>query len=270
MSVPLPTIAAFDPAAATYDADFTHSRLGRWLRVTVWRHLFTAFPPGSAVLELGCGTGEDAVALALRGVRVHATDVSEAMLDAARAKARRHDVADLIRFGRIDLAAPDIGALPDAPERFDGAFSNFGALNCVADLRPAALALAERVRPGGRVVLVTMGPLCPWEWLWYGARGQFGTALRRLRRTSVARLDADTTLPVWYPSPRRLKSEFAPYFRPLATKGIGVLLPPSFARDVVARRPRLFTALARADAAAGRFFPGAWLNDHVLVILERQ
>ena len=270
MTAPLPTISAFDRAASTYDADFTHSRLGRWLRAAVWRHLFETFPPGSAVLELGCGTGEDAVALALRGVRVHATDVSDAMLDAARTKAHRHGLADQIRFERLDLAAPDLDVLADAPAHFDGAFSNFGALNCIADRRPVARALAERVRPGGRVVLVTMGPLCPWEWLWYGAQGKLGTATRRLRRAPVARLDADTALTVWYPTPRRLKAEFAPYFRPLGTRGIGVLLPPSFARRAVEHRPRFFAALARADAFAGRFFSGTWLNDHTLVILERK
>ena len=44
---------------------------------------------GERVLELNCGTGEDAVHLARRGVRVLATDNSPRMLAAARSKIAR-------------------------------------------------------------------------------------------------------------------------------------------------------------------------------------
>ncbi|MFW6119217.1 MAG: class I SAM-dependent methyltransferase [Planctomycetota bacterium] len=43
---------------------------------------------GDVVVEFGCGTGEFAVQAALAGARVRACDVSPAMLDSARAKAR--------------------------------------------------------------------------------------------------------------------------------------------------------------------------------------
>lgn len=275
------TVHAFDPVAATYDAAFTHHPLGRWLRAAVHRHLFAAFRPGDRVLELGCGTGEDAVALARHGVSVHATDASLAMLAVARGKSLRCGLNGQVQFARLDLAA--LPAEPDnefhsstkETERFtpeppyDGAFSNFGALNCVRDRRRVGRALSAWVRPGGRVVLVVMGPLCPWEWLWYGLRGRLGTALRRFRPGIVARLGDGAAVRVWYPSPRRLRREFAPYFRPVRTIGIGVVLPPSFARGLVDRRPRLFERLARLDAHLGAVFPGTWLNDHYLLVLER-
>ena len=78
----------FDALAADYDRSFTASAIGQRMRAAVWRRLDTAFAPGERVLELNCGTGEDAVHLAERGVRVLATDVSPASSPAFRARHR--------------------------------------------------------------------------------------------------------------------------------------------------------------------------------------
>lgn len=107
------TAAAFDPWAPGYDAEFTESVTGRALRATVWHHLGGLFQPGQRVLELGCGTGEDAVWLACRGVEVHATDASPAMLEVAGRKAVASGVADRISFAPLNLAR--IAAEPPPP-----------------------------------------------------------------------------------------------------------------------------------------------------------
>ncbi|MEZ4768408.1 MAG: methyltransferase domain-containing protein [Caldilineales bacterium] len=106
-SRPAPTNGAhpFDAAAGSYDAEFTGTQLARWLRETVWSVLGETFAPGDRVLELGCGTGEDAVWLAQRGVHVTATDASTAMLDAAQRKAAAVGISDLIDFAAFDLAS---------------------------------------------------------------------------------------------------------------------------------------------------------------------
>jgi SAM-dependent methyltransferase len=260
----------FDAAAPSYDTDFTERRLGRWLREAVWGYLGAAFQPGEHVLELGCGTGEDAVWLARRGVRVEATDGSPAMLAAAQRKVAETKVGDRVSFSHLDLNA--IGSEFRIPHSafYDGAFSNFGALNCVPDRRPIAEALAGAVRSGGRVVLVVMGPLCPWEWAWHLGHGQAGTAFRRFRRGVEAHVGDGRTVRVWYPSPRRLCAEFAPEFKHIETVGIGAFLPPSYFAHLVDRWPRMFGGLAKLDSSLGRFFPWTWLNDHYLMVLERK
>ncbi len=259
--------APFDTVAAEYDAAFTEHRLGRWLRAAVWDRLEAAFAPGDQVLELGCGTGEDAVYLAQRGRRVHVTDGSSAMLEIARHKALLKGAGDRITFSQLDLNTLDPNHLPT--QKYAGIFSNFGALNSLPDRRPLAEALARWIRPGGRLALVVMGPLCPWEWGWYLAQGRVRTAFRRFRPGSIAHLGEGATMRVWYPSPRRLRKEFGPYFRHRETVGIGVLLPPTFAQGLVDRRPGFFERLAVLDRRIGGVFPGTWLNDHYLTIFER-
>ncbi|MFQ5593399.1 MAG: class I SAM-dependent methyltransferase [Anaerolineae bacterium] len=286
----------FDRVAGDYDATFTASRLGRWLREAVWEWLEASFQPGDHVLELGCGTGEDAVWLAQGGVQVLATDASPAMLEVAQRKAEAIGVAEQLSFAQLDLLdigywvldikAPSQHATPNTQylipntqypipniqypiSNFDGAYSNFGALNCVPDRRPIAEVLAQWVRPGGRVVLVVMGPLCPWEVVWHLAHGEAWTAFRRFRSGIEAHAGENATVRVWYPSPRRLRAEFAPHFRHLETAGIGALLPPSYLSHLVDRWPRLFERLAMLDRRLGRVFPWTWLNDHYLSVFER-
>jgi SAM-dependent methyltransferase len=264
----------FDVAAPTYDAEFTHTHLARWLRDSVQAHLATVFHPGDRVLELGCGTGEDALWLAHRGVRVTATDVSLAMLDVAQHKAAAAGLADL-----IDFAAFDLISLPSPIDNsqfsidnspFSGAFSNFGPLNCLLDRRHVAAALGGLVRTGGQVVLVLMAPVCPWEIGWHLLHGQVQPAFRRFRRGAAAHVGDGKTIRVWYPSPHTLAAEFAPYFELRKLVGIGSLLPPSYLSNLVDRRPVLFERLARAERRAGTTWPWTWLNDHYLMVLERR
>jgi ubiquinone/menaquinone biosynthesis C-methylase UbiE len=61
--------AAFDAIAEEYDATFTNSHLGRILRRRVWQILAANISEGQHILELACGTGEDAIWLARRNVR---------------------------------------------------------------------------------------------------------------------------------------------------------------------------------------------------------
>lgn len=263
----------FDAVAPGYDRAFTETPLGRWYRSLVWERLERAFRPGDHVLELGCGTGEDAIWLAGRGVRVTATDASSEMLTIARRKAVDRGVDGDVRFSRLDLNAVDEEAdqLPSTMnDAYDGAYSCFGPLNCVEDRRALAGALARAIRPGGRLVLVVMGPLCPWEVLWHAAHLEPGAAIRRLRSGAPARVGDGGTLPVWYPSIGRLEAEFAPHFDVLDRIGLGLLTPPTAMDGLVQRAPRLFNRLAVLDRRAVRLKPWLWLNDHYLLHLERR
>src|SRR5215212_940281 len=83
----LDTQRAFDSVAADYDGPKGNNALIQRMRETVWRALMEACPPGARLLDLGCGTGIDAIELARRGYAVLATDWSPQMVERTRARA---------------------------------------------------------------------------------------------------------------------------------------------------------------------------------------
>jgi SAM-dependent methyltransferase len=273
--------SVFDAVAGDYDADFTGTRLGRMLRQRVWRLLGLHFAAGDHVLELACGTGEDAVWLAKRGIRVTATDASAEMTRIAGDKAVRNGVAGLVSVQRCSLeqladGEPVArsgwrvagGGQPSADLLlYDGAFSNFGGLNTVGDWRPLAKALAGMVRDGGKVILVPMGPFCPWEVGWHLAHGRPKMAVRRFGGRATAEVGRGS-ISLWYPTAARLRRDFGPWFRYLGTESLGLWLPPTYLGHLVERWPGLFSRLDRLEAATARY-GGGW-GDHFVIVLERK
>lgn len=262
------TRAAFDAAADTYDQDFTHTDLGRWLRRRVWQRLATHFQPDDFVLELGCGTGEDAVWLAQRGVRVLATDASPVMLQQTQKKAEAAEVAHLIQVAPLDLNQLSAFNLPVG--QFDGVFSNFGPVNCTNDWRGLGQFLAQHVKSGGFVGLGVMSPFCLWETLWHGVHLNFKTAFRRLKRQTTATLPDGTSFPIYYPSPPQLASAFQPDFEQLDLCGLGVFLPPSDIFGVIEKRPRLAKRLLWLETHVAHRWPFLTWADHYWIEFSRQ
>jgi SAM-dependent methyltransferase len=261
-------VRAFDKTAPRFD-----DRFGAWRSVLAQRtavrdYLTRIFPDGSRLLELGAGTGEDAVYMLGRGRSVTITDGSPHMVELATAKVRAAgygpDVAPVHQVVLEDIAR---FASSRAPASFDGVYSNFAALNCVRDLGSLAAPLARLVRPGGRCALVMFGPLSVGELIVETLRGRPSAAVRRLRSGAAPAKLGGEHFEVWYPSPRAVARSLAPYFRLRAVRGIGILVPPSAAEPWISRFPRVVSAMAAIDRSLSA--PLALLADHVLIHLER-
>jgi SAM-dependent methyltransferase len=224
------------------------------MRQAVWRRLEVLWPAGSRIVELNCGTGVDAAWLGERGVAVLATDASEGMVDVAR---RRGVDARQMRAESAAQLAP-LGP-------FDGALSNFGGLNCVADLGAVVDGLAACVRPGGTVVLCIMGPVVPWEWLWFLVHGQPRAAFRRFARVTWWR-----GMPIRYPAVRTVRRALAPSFTVERVWALGALIPPSYVEGWARRHRRTLARLADVERRIERWPGVAQLADHYVLEVVRR
>lgn len=251
---------AFDSQAESYDRQFTRTRIGTAMRAAVWARCGAHFRPGDQILEMNCGTGEDARWLATQGMQVLATDISPAMIEVSRAKLAAVPQAPAVTFQT--LAWEHLGTLAAGP--FDGMLSNFGGLNCVADLEGAALRLAEKLRPGAVAILCIMGPRVPWEWLWFLSRGRPGSAFRRMRGPRQW-----SGIAIRYPTIGATVNAFAPHFRLLRAGAIGALLPPPYTEKSLGRYPRVLAALEHLERRWEEKWPLPQLADHYLLELER-
>ena len=112
-------------------------------------HSDTGYPPGSRVLEGGCGIGAQTATLARQspGATIVAVDVSAASLYAAREQTRSAHLESVV-FGQADIYS-----LPFAPASFDHVFVCF-VLEHVSLPTEALSSLRSVLRPGGTVTVI--------------------------------------------------------------------------------------------------------------------
>jgi ubiquinone/menaquinone biosynthesis C-methylase UbiE len=259
--------AAFDGIAQDYDRIFTHSLLGRAHRSLVHSVLRRHLRKGQRVLDLNCGTGEDAIYLASLGVPVLACDISVRMVEVARQKAECSGYGSIVEL--MVCANEQLANLADRGP-FDAILSNFGGLNCTADLAQVASELSRLVRPGGRIFLCMINRSCAWEILWYATRGNWRKAFRRLSPGGTRASIGGTNLDVRYPSVSDMRRAFAPLFRLESWSGIGVVLMPSGLASGFQERKWLIDLLKRIDRWLGALPLFRGFADHILFEFVRE
>jgi SAM-dependent methyltransferase len=255
-------VRAFDAMADSYDDVFTFSPIGRAQREQVWRVADQLFLPGMNILELNCGTGEDAIHFGQRGVHVTAIDASSRMI--ARAKLRASGLNLPIQFSC--LSSELLTAL--RPRVLDGIFSNFSGLNCVRDLNQVARSMSFLLAPGNNALLCLSTRFCLWESAWFGVRGQFAKAVRRWNGRSVVRV-CDSEVEVLYPTTRELGNAFEPWFRLCDVTGVGIFVPPSYMNRHLQQGGRVLERFAGIDRLVCRLPLLRIIGDHMLLRFER-
>jgi SAM-dependent methyltransferase len=208
---------------------------------------------GASLLDIGSGTGEDAVWLQARGFQVTGIDPSPAMCEIAAAKASRsRDRAVFHNHGLLDFKAA---------EPFDAVYSNFGAMNCIP-IGDWAAALSRLVVPGGKAFLVLMGgrplPLLLRE----------GPSAWTRRTASRVRVGAGS-VDVAYPAPSAIKRALGAGFRIERTETLGALVPSPGMADWPRRNPILFGLLAALEKVVSRRRVLARFSDHFLIELTK-
>jgi SAM-dependent methyltransferase len=117
--------------------------------LAVLLHHDTGYPRGSAVLEAGCGTGNQTVTLARHspGAQITAVDIADASLAEARARVEAAGLTN-VTFQRADVLAP-----PFAAHSFDHVFVCF-VLEHVPRPLDALRAWRRLIRPGGTITVI--------------------------------------------------------------------------------------------------------------------
>lgn len=183
---------------------------------------------GRRVLDVGCGDGDLAVALWQRGAKVTGIDISTAMIEAAKARAKTHD-ADIA----FELAAAD--RMPFPPESFDVIVA-VTILCFVENPTPIFQEMARVLRRGGRLIIGELGRWSMWAAerrvrAWLGSRlwriAKFRTARELQRLAKQAGLAAGPVRgAIYYPRWTLAMRSLAPFdaeFGRLTTIGAAFL-----------------------------------------------
>jgi len=260
------TRRAFDSVAADYDGPLGNNALIQRMRRAMWRTLEEIFSPGSRLLDLGCGTGIDAVYLAACGFEIVAADWSPQMVEHMRSRAAQaglHNRVTVELIGAHELARLN-------GQIFDGIYSDLGPLNCVPDLEAASRASAALLKPRGKLVASVMGRHCPWERAYYAVRGDLARArLRDERGVVPVNLNRYTAWTRYY-TPREFYHAFAREFELTRYCALGLFLPPPYLIRWYERARAIFAALGWLDDRLGSWPLLRDSGDHFLMVLTRR
>ncbi len=165
--------------------------------------------PGSRVLDVGCGPGRHALALAERGIEIVGVDISQRFVDLARAEAASTGL-DRATFVRLDARElPFDGEFDAVISLCQGAFGLVGTdVRSAVDPDGVVLAgMARAVRPGGRVALSAFSSYFQVRFLEDTDSFDADRGVNHERTTLRSELGVDTEADLWTScfTPRELR-----------------------------------------------------------------
>ncbi len=261
------TRAAFDSVAADYDGPRGNNGAIQDMRDEMWRWLDRRFPAPSRLIDIGCGTGLDAVRMAGLGHEVWATDWSPAMVERTRERAAAQALAE--RVHALPLGGQELDRL-EGDGRFDGAYSDLGPLNCVPDLAALAAQCARLLKPDGQLVFTVIGRWCPWEIAHYALQRRWSRVAVRFARDTVSVGMNKHRIWTRYYTPAEFYRAFEPHFTLEHHRGLCVFVPPPYLDGLRQRRPHWHERLWRLDRRVAGWPGVRALGDHFLIVMKRR
>ena len=270
---------AFSKQASVFDSLEEKNEILQWMRKEVHDHCLHYFKPGDNILELNCGTGIDALFFAEQGMRVHATDLSIAMLNELKKKIDAKNLTDKISVQQCSFTSISNAIIAadetthnaersrSAEKKFDHIFSDFGGLNCVKEIEQVISQFKNLLNREGTVTLVIMPPVCPWEIL-LAFKRNFKTAFRRFKKNGTDSKVEGIHFITYYFSPSRLIKAYGKDYRKLSLKGLACFTPPPYLENFPKRFPTLLSFLNRLDKKMAGVFPFNRCGDHFILTMQ--
>jgi len=260
------TKEAFNLYALTFDYDESINEIIKWMRRIVHKIYLAEFKQGDKLLELNSGTGIDAMFLAGHGIKVHATDISENMINAIKEKIKNQNSensveAELCPFEKI-------GQIKESG--FDGAISNFGGLNCISNFEKLSDDLSGKIKTGGRFIAVVMNRFCPWEIFYYLLKLNFKEAFRRFKKEGIYAGLGSEKIRTYYFSPSGFAKFFKKHFTTKKIYTLGLYTPSPYLFGIYNRSPFFVKLFMKIDNLVKGIFPFNRFGDHFIIILEKK
>jgi len=254
---------AFSRQSIIYDEYDRENPTLTWMRQQVMKHVLQYLRPNDKILELNSGTGKDAEFFASHGHTVHCTDLSDGMVEQMKKKYSSGKFGDKITIQQCSFTELDkVGA-----KKFDFIFSNFGGLNCIHDLRESTRFYPSLLNKNGRVCLVILPPICPWEIIQL-FRGKFNVAFRRFNKEGVLANVEGVKFRTYYFSASKAMKALGKNFKLLKLESLALFTPIPQMEKIPKKFPGLARLLNKMDEKISGIFPFNRIGDHIIVTTE--
>lgn len=261
--------APFDHIASSYESIFSRKASSKLQCRHVWNYLEKVFPElyGLEMLELNCGSGEEALMFSDKGYNIIATDLSAELQKVTQQKVENYSGPSRISPQYVDLDTLDESMFQ---KKYDLIFSNFGGLNSMS---PESLQqLFEKIplllKPGGRFVSIVMPKFCLWESLYFLFTLQFSRAFRRWTSHEVLGNLHGCISRIWFYNPGQIKAWARRHFSIVNTKPVGIALPPVSLDSFFFRQKKLLITLHKMEKKINDFSFYSGIADHYIIDLQ--
>ncbi len=259
--------AAFTEQSYIFDELYSKNTIVNYKRQRVREHVLNLLAPGSSILELNAGTGEDAIFFAKQGFHVHATDISTGMQEMLTKKVFAakldslvsHEICSFTSLENLQRKGP-----------YDHIFSNFAGLNCTGELYKVLGSLPSLLKPGGTATLVILPKFCLWETMLL-FKGKFKTAFRRFFSSKGARAHIEGQyFSCWYYNPTYVKKHVRKDFDIVGLEGLCTIVPPSYIEHFAEKHPRAYKFLVNKEDKFRSSWPWKNIGDYYIISLKKK
>ena len=256
----------FTKQSTVFDELYNGDTIIQYKRQRVREHILSYAKKNCSMLELNCGTGEDAIYFAQKGFSVHATDISQGMIGVLKQKIEKSDLDERITIEQCSFT--ELEKLQG--QRFDYVYSNFGGLNCTGELERVLNSFDAIVNLGGVITLVIISKFCLWETLLL-FKGKFKTAFRRFFASKGRKAHVEGSFfKCWYYSPSFIKKQLQSKFEVLSVEGLCTIVPPSYIQNFAEKHPIAFRFLKKREDSLRSKWPWRSMGDYFIISLRKK
>jgi ubiquinone/menaquinone biosynthesis C-methylase UbiE len=219
-----------------------------------------------SILELNCGTGEDAIWLESHQNKVIATDISSEMLNLAKQK---NDGSENIKYTLLDINSIDKNReLKDL--KFDVIFSNFGGFNCLSptQLNSFFESAGKKLNKNGKIICVIMPKNCIWENKYLFFTGKWKQLFRRNTKNSLNVNVDGKQVKTWFYNPNTIKKSVENKYEIKTYKPVGFYIPPSYLEPFFKNKVWLLNILNLFENRIKNWSFLARYSDHFIISMQ--
>lgn len=259
---------AFDSASEEYDFTISRNYINTLVRKISINTLLKYAKKEDVLLEVGCGTGKEAVILSRHVSKIYATDISEGMLKLVYAKAKKYSLSSkIVPFKLRACELSKIRKITEEP--FNIIYSFNGALNCEPELDRFVEEAYALLSEGGYMICSIRNRFCISEMLIHAFLFQFDKTIARKKQPvmiSVGGMD----IPAYYYSPYEFINRLSKHFHLVRIVGLPVLLPPAYLSNYYVKLGKVRTLLEVLESRVSSLFPFNRFGDQTLFVFRKK
>ncbi len=261
-------VRVWDEKARNYDAEFGSDLVSKYIRDfnlnILMKYIGSIKNP--RILDLGCGTGVDAIFLGKKGYNVFAVDISPQMIHIAELKAKKEGLQDKISFKILPIEK--IGEL--APKKFDVIYSSFGPLNCVINLPKVVKLIGNLLNEKGFFISNMINKFCISEFIYFALKGKMKDATRRWHKNPI-RVTLKSNQPkIWcnFYTPRQYINLTKDIFCHIETTGLPIIIYPGGFETSKNWMNKIHKKMLKVEKTIADLSPLNKIGDHYIIVLQ--